>query len=284
MELILNGTLLDLRDSDAQARLKNARQQYQRPRCGCTEPLPEMYVAFVNERYIVKRMPSTGPKHAPHCEAFLPPEELSGLSQIQGTAVDENPEDGTTLLRLDFPLSINGKGKAPPPPSDVAPTEAKSADRKLTLTSLLHYLWHESDLVKWTPKMEGKRWWGIVQRELSNATANKIAKRQNMESRLLIPEPFKMEHKDALAARRKAFFRQLTQSLKSATPLGIVVAEYKGMTPTALGARFAFKHMPESQFFADHDLVKKFNQVFEQQLMMASMVAHSGVMRPVIPI
>ena len=38
---------------------------------------------------------------------------------------------------------------------------------------------------------------------------------------------------------------------------------------TRLGARFLFKHAPDCAFFAEDDLVQKFERVFEEQLMLA---------------
>ncbi len=271
----LNGASVDPSTEAGQQTLATAQMMGHRPTCRCTHPNPEMYIARVNNRMIIKRMPLSGTQHAPHCDAFQPPEELSGLAQIQGSAFDEDPEDGTTRLKLGFALSINGKGNRPSPPAAGEATEAKTPERKLTLTSLLHFLWHEADLVKWTPRMEGKRWWGIVQREVMAAAVNKIAKRQGLDARLFVPDPFKLDDKAQIAARRSAFFHGLTAQSKTATPLGIVIAEYKGMEPTRLGARFVFKHMPDCKFFADQDLVKKFETVFETQLMIADMVPDS---------
>ena len=118
----LNGTSFEPHTSNGQYLLRKAHIDHTRPLCKCTTPSPEMYIANVRGRYIVKRMPSTGDDHALDCASYLPPEELSGLSQTQSSAIEELPDEGTTLLKLDFPLSINGKRMPPPPPSEVEPT------------------------------------------------------------------------------------------------------------------------------------------------------------------
>ncbi len=271
MTYLLNNTHLDLNTHDVQDTLQAAHKHGLRPLCQCKRPYPEMYIAHHGGKFIVKRMPSTGMDHAPDCGSFMPPDELSGLAQVQGTAIAENVEDGTTTLRLDFPLSIRGKRAAPPPPSSGEATEAKSPDRKLTLTSLLHFLWHEADLVKWVPAMEGKRWWGVIQTALLTAAANKTAKQKSMASKLFIPDPFHKDRIEVAARRRNTFFNGLVNSPSNATALGIVIAEFKAIEPTRLGARFVFKHMPDCNFFADADLVKKFERVFEDQLELADM-------------
>lgn len=271
MAYILNNQQFDAEVPTAQAVLQEAHKMGLRLQCPCIRPMPEMYIAHQNGTYFIKRMPSSGIEHSPDCGSFAPPEELSGLAQVHGTAIEENPDDGTTLLRLDFPLSIRGKRSAAPPPSMGVATEAKSVDRKLTLTSLLHFLWHEADLVKWVPAMERKRGWGVIQMALLNAASGKIAKQQAIATKLYIPDPFNKDRIEANAARRNQFFRTLTNSTSTGTALGILVAEFKSIEPSRFGGRFVFKHIPDCHFFADEDLVVKFNRVFEAQLMLADM-------------
>ena len=176
MSFSINNTAVDPATEEGQIRLGKAHQERSRVICNCSSPAPAMYVACVNDRFILKRMPGSGPEHAPGCDSFLPPEDLSGLAQVQGNAIKEDLETGITSLKVDFSLSMGSKRPAPPPPSGKAPTEAKITPRKLGLSSLLQYLWHEADLVKWTPAMKGKRWWGPVQRALGTAAVGKTAK------------------------------------------------------------------------------------------------------------
>jgi hypothetical protein len=121
------------------------------------------------------------------------------------------------------------------------------------------------------PAMEGKRWWGVIQGALLGAAANKIAKQQAIATKLYVPDPFNKDRIEINAKRRNQFFRTLSDSTSNATALGIVIAEFKAIEPTRLGGRFVFKHMPDCHFFADADLVDKFNRVFEAQLMLADM-------------
>ncbi|MEM8970882.1 MAG: DUF1173 family protein [Pseudomonadota bacterium] len=259
-----------------QKALAQAHRNRQRVTCGCRSPRPKMYVAAVNGKFIVKRMPSTGEEHAPGCASFLPPEELSGLAQVQGTAIKEEPDKGTTTLKIDFPLAASGTRSAPPEPSGKKPTEAKAPQKKLRLSALLHYLWHEAELVKWFPAMEGKRWWGVVQRSVADAAAGKTAKSKNLSDILYIPEPWKVDDKENLASRRQRIFRTFS-STSGRAPFGLLVAEYKSHEPTRLGARFLFKHIPDCAFYAEKELVKRFEKVFGDHLMMADMAVGSHV-------
>ncbi|MES8333716.1 DUF1173 family protein, partial [Cutibacterium acnes] len=88
----------------------------ERPLCLCRSPGIEMYVAKVENKYIVKRMPHSGSDHAPACDSYEPPPELSGLGQVIGSAIQESPDEGTVTLKFDFSLS-KGASRAAPAPS-----------------------------------------------------------------------------------------------------------------------------------------------------------------------
>ncbi|MFA3919382.1 DUF1173 family protein [Ruegeria hyattellae] len=266
MTLFLNGNQLAVDSEQGQRVLTAAHSAGTRVECRCRMPTPEMYIAATAGRFIVKRMPGTGPDHAIECPSFLPPEELSGLAQVQASAITEDPDDGTTTLKLGFPLRKNSEGRTAPEMTGGKATEAKIAPRKLTITSVLHFLWHEADLGKWYPKMDGKRFWGVIHYALRRAAAAKIVKGQDLSRILYVPEYFKPGDKAEIAARRNRIFANLRPVGRGATPFGLVVAEYKGMERTAHGARFTFKHAPDCAFFADADLAKKFENVFGDQL------------------
>jgi len=163
----------------------------------------------------------------------------------------------------------------PPPEQGERASETAPPEHKLTLTGLLHYLWHDADLVKWTPRMAGKRWWGVIHNALQQSVDGKNTKGKPLGPRVFIPMPFKPETKDTIAASRNAFFREMSKSAKATTPLGILIAEYKTHEPTRFGSRFIFKHMPDCGFFADAALVKRFNKVFEEDLQLTDMVPGS---------
>ncbi|MFY2822622.1 DUF1173 family protein [Ruegeria sp. MALMAid1280] len=268
MTLFLNGSPLVVDSEAGQRALTVAHSAGTRVQCGCRSPSPEMYIAATADKFIVKRMPGTGSDHAIDCPSFLPSEELSGLAQVQASAITEDPDDGTTTLKLGFPLRKNSNSRTAPEQSGAKPTEAKAAPRKLTITSVLHFLWHEADLGKWYPRMEGKRFWRVIHHALRRAAADKIVKGLDLSGILYVPEYFKPENKGEIAARRNRLFADLRPAGRGATPFGLVVAEYKGKETTPHGARFIFKHAPDCAFFADEDLSRKFDKVFGEQLLL----------------
>ena len=271
MTLYLNGSKLEILGPDAQTVLATAHKARTRVQCRCTHPAQEMYVVKIGNRFYVKRMPGTGERHAPQCDAFEAPEHLSGLSELSGTAIVESAEEGTTLLKLDFALTKRGKQAAPPPASGGMATEVISNPKKMGLTSLLHYLWHEGDLVKWVPAMEGKRWWGVVRSALRRGLDSKTAKGLNLEDIVYIPEPFRADRAVELAEARIRKFHQISHASAGATAVGILIAEYKAHEPSIYGSKFTFKHIPDCNFFADADLTKRFDRVFEEKLILAQM-------------
>ena len=134
-----------------------------------------MYIARLGDGFILKRMPNTGSHHAPDCPSYEPPTEFSGLEQVLGSAIIEDPDTGETTLKLDFSMSKNAGRSAPFSAS--RPHDSVVADgTKLSLRSLLHYLWDQAELTRWKPEFVGKRSWATVRRHLLQAAENKIAR------------------------------------------------------------------------------------------------------------
>lgn len=271
MTLTFNGTELHPEDDLWLATLEHSWKTKQRISCNCTHHMPRMYVARIADQYIVKRMPGTGHLHDPSCTSYMPPEGISGLGQVMDSAIEHSELEDLTYLKLDFPLSQTGKRPQMPPPSGNGATEAESPPRKLTITGLLHYLWDEADLTKWTPGMAGKRWWGTVQYHLRQAADGLIAKGNPIASRLYIPRAFKPELKAELAGERLEAFGKIRNTGGNKTEFGLIIAEYKGHEPAKFGSKFMFKHIPDCGFFAEADLVKRFERIFEEQIELISM-------------
>ncbi|WP_165352880.1 DUF1173 family protein [Loktanella sp. IMCC34160] len=246
--------------------------------CACSPARPEMYLAKVHGLILVKRMPESGAAHAPDCPSFAPPEGFSGRGPLQGTAIEEQPEDGTTRLKLDFPLSKGPARDAPPPASGAMSTEVTSSPRKLGLTGLLHYLWEEAALHKWVPAMRGKRNWGVVRSALLGAAEGRITKSMPLATRLFIPEPFSLNAKAEIAGRRSKALRHLYDDSDRGRPFGILIAEYKDHTATARGAKFTFKHLSDLPLFAPHEFLSRFEKVASTALGLRDMVEGSHIM------
>src|SRR3954462_12875358 len=97
--------VMDLSDPETAPRLVEAHIRRERPLCLCRQPPIEMYIAKGGDKSFVNRMPNTGADHDPACESYEPPAELSGLGEVRGAAIQENVDDGTTVLKLAFSLT-----------------------------------------------------------------------------------------------------------------------------------------------------------------------------------
>jgi Protein of unknown function (DUF1173) len=126
--------------SGFQLLLADAHASKTRPLCLCRPSGIPMYVAQVQGRFIVKRMPYSGLLHSPACDSFEPPPELSGAGQVMGSAIQENPDTGQSILKYGFSLSKMPGRKAPEPSESSASSGAKTDGTKLSLRGLLHHL------------------------------------------------------------------------------------------------------------------------------------------------
>ncbi len=248
--------------------IASAHADRQRPRCLCTPEGVEMYVARLagsHGGYIVKRMPDTGCRHACDCPSYEPPAEFTGLGQVLGTAIAEDPATGQTNLRLGFSLTkLPGRSQMPPAGGE---SEGVCTDgTKLSLRGLLHYLWDQAELTKWHPGFAGKRTWGKVCRQLLSASEDMFARGDLLRSRLYIPETFFLDQRDAINARRSAQWLQALSAPGKPQSLMLLIGEIKEIVPARYGFKAVVKHVPDQAFALDHQLYRRLGRRFATEL------------------
>jgi Protein of unknown function (DUF1173) len=168
---------------------------------------------------------------------------LSGLGQMLGTAISENPVTGETALKLGFSMSkMGGRATIPAPGS---PSDSVACDgTKLSLRGLLHYLWDQADLTRWQPGFAGKRSWGTVRRHLLLAA----------------------EQRDAISTRRIGQWGLAVAAPGKPQNLMLLVAEVKEIVPARYGFKAVIKHVPDQAFALDEQLYRRLGRRFETEL------------------
>lgn len=246
-----------------------AHGAHHRPRCLCLrrydERGVEMYVARLGDGFIVKRMPNTGCRHAPDCPSYEPPAEFSGLGQVLGSAIVEDPTAGETTLKLDFSMSrMVGKHTVP---ADGSSSGSVTTDgTRLSLRGLLHYLWDQAELTHWQHGFAGKRSWAVVRKHLLLAAENKVARGEALRARLYIPEVFYVEEREAINARRLAQWAPAMAVPGRPQRLMLMIAEIKEIVPARYGYKAVIKHVPDQTFLIDDQLYRRMGRRFENEL------------------
>lgn len=268
--------------------LREAHASHARPLCLCRRNGVPMYLARYGWRdgglgigasgpdeLLIKRLPFTGPLHAPDCASYEPPAELSGLGQVLGSAITEDPASGLTALRLGFAMSRSGS-RVVPPGSGEASDSVASDGSKLSLRGLLHYLWDQAELTHWHPGFAGKRSWGTVRRHLLGAAAHKVLRGAPLLQRLYVPEVFSVDAKDAIQARRMARFAALAGKTPNSRPLMLLIGELKAIEPARFGVKAVIKHVPDQAFAVDETLARRLERRLAAELALweASETAH----------
>ena len=237
------GEVLSENDPALPTAIAAAYRDRVRPLCLCHEPGIPMYVAAMGDQFVVKRMPLSGGQHDPDCDSYEPPVDLSGLGALMGSAIRLDPTSGMAALRLEFSLTRTGS-RAAPTPGAVESTSVKSEARRLSLRALLHLLWNEAGVTKWTSAWAGKRHWWNIRYHLIEAAKTMLVKGMPLSDLLMVPEPFRAENKEAIEQRRAAALNAIQPQKAGPRKLMVLVGEVKEFAPARSGQKLVVKHMP----------------------------------------
>lgn len=266
-QYIFQGKKLEIDEERFQASLKKAYPQKIRPLCACKQPPVAMYIAKINDRFIIKRMPNTGSDHDLECRSYEIPAGLSGRDQVMSSAIKGNTETGLTTLKFDFSLT---KGLLNPIPTatKIKKTEShhsKTEPKRLSLRATLHYLWEQAELNKWSPAMTGKRNWYIIRKYLYDAAKDKTANHTSLNSLLYIPEAFELEKKEEIAIRRRAALESLSES-GIHTKLMLIIGVVKDISSARFGYKMIIKHLPDFPIHINKDRYQSLCNQFETEM------------------
>lgn len=254
-------------DEDApelQSRLEQAYAQQLRPLCRCKDPSVPMYIARVDDLYVIKRMPLSGRDHDPTCPSYEPPYELSGLGSLIGNAIQIDAS-GKVALRLDFPLTKKGARGAPASSTEASEPALRNEAKKLSLRAVLHYLWEAGELTEWRSSWAGKRGWGRVRTSLINAASQMTARGGPLSDILFVPEVFHQEDREGIAARRAAVLTTAHASGPGPRKLMMAVAEVKEFTAARGGQKIVVRHLP-FPFMIEDGTWKRLSARYETEL------------------
>ena len=254
---------------DLQDVLANAYRHRIRLLCMCKEPALAMYIAQVGDQFIVKRMPLSGSEHDAACPSYDAPDELSGLGVLLGSAIQVDPESGLSALKVGFSLTRVGARAMPVVGGNGADSVAGDT-KKLSLRSLLHYLWHQAELTAWTSRWAGKRHWWNIRWHLLEAAQQMTLKGGMLSDVLFVPEPFRAPDKAAIEQRRAVTLAPALPPRSGPRKLMILLGEAKDISPARTGHRLVVKHMPDFPFMLDDELQRRLRARFESELMLWS--------------
>lgn len=242
-KFIIGEQAFDESSPEFRALLPHAYEQRMRPLCMCKDPAVAMYIARLDDQFVVKRMPLSGREHDPACPSYEPPYELSGLGPLIGSAIQIDAS-GKAELKLDFSLTKRGPRAVPSAPTETSEPGIRSEPRKLSLKAMLHYLWEAGELTEWRSVWAGRRGWGRVRSSLLNAASQMSARGGPLSDMLYVPEVFQAEDKDGIAARRAAALKSVLATGAGPRKLMMIVGEVKEFSPAREGQKIVLRHTP----------------------------------------
>jgi hypothetical protein len=182
-----------------------------------------------------------------------------------GSAIQVDPGSGMSALKVGFSLTKLGRRAAPVMGTGESDTVAGET-KKLSLRSLLHFLWHQAELTSWTSRWAGKRHWWNIRWHLIEAAGQMMVKGGTLSEILFIPEPFRAADKAAIEQRRTAALVPALPPKSGPRKLMILVGEVKDFAPTRNGRRLVVKHLPDFPLMLDEGLYRRLQGRFENEL------------------
>jgi len=238
---------LDQHEDIAQSLYADAKNI--RPVCLCKPQGVPLYLAHY-KKYYLKRMPNTGPEHAPRCPAFEPDPSQSGIGIYSNKAFIEKA-DGRISIKAAVPILIrNNSGSGNSTVRD--PGSSCRLKTEFRMKGLMHLLWERAEFNRWLPRMKGRRHYTQVHKYIYEASSMVVLQRNALSTLMYIPEPFNKELIHEIEARRIALFRKLAKSSTGEPRRMLVLGELKNLVSGKEGIGIHLKHTPHSlQFWCD---------------------------------
>lgn len=239
-----------------------------RPLCLCREPGNEMYICKVNDKYVLKRMPGTAEFHSDECTSYDTYHDDSALGELlEGGAINEHQDNGTTLLKFDFRLNPLEDKKAAPQ-SDGEKSSVRDDGKKLTLRAALHYLWTQAGYSVWPPRDGSKRYWDKIRAEILVIAQKKKSSTASLEELLYLPPAFSKDEdvETVSVSERKRFFA--TTRGKNVLPkhLKILIGPVKEIAASHGDYVMTMLHMHGEKFLISSTLYKRLDKYFSREL------------------
>jgi hypothetical protein len=250
----IRGRVWDADDAGFRQALAAVHGTSERPRCLCVPGGVEMYVARLRQ-YVVKRLPNGGSRHHPACDSFEPESALSGLGPLAGSAIREL-DTGRTEIRVDFPWTRRA-GRSAAHAVSAEPGQVGAAAQRMSLRAVMHFLFERAGFNRWTPAMAGRRNQAVVRKYLLEAAEAVDVAGGPLVDRLFVPEAFN-ETAKAEAARRRREKLAVLRPHDGATPLALVIGEFKAMEAVEEGRRIWIRHMPDAPLLIEDRLWDRF--------------------------
>lgn len=261
---LIGGTTLTDADEAFQLALNHAHGKRERPLCLCRSEPIAMYIARIDGRFYIKRMPGSGSTHDPMCVSYEIPIELSGKGSLKGSAITDDAENGGTTLKVAFSLTRRPNRGAIAQSGTVSDT-VKSDAHKLSIRSLLHYLWDEAGFNRWSSRMEGKRSWAVIRRHLLAAAEDITIKGQHLGEILYIPEAWTKEQADDIKARRTQHVAKIVPTTGGTHALMLFIGECKGIEQTPFGFKMVVKNAPDFPLYFSKDVRDRITKRFAME-------------------
>lgn len=213
--------------------------------CNCVAKEAPLYIFQRAGVFYLARYPNSGHFHRTDCRFYDAPIETNGRSVYTDEVVSE-ADDGRKSVRFDFALG-RVVGEREPAQQPVVPREQSTVKRsQMSILGLLHFLWTNTDLHRWHPKMTGRRNWAVLKNVLDEAAGEIIQNRIPLAQRLIVmpaqPGPNLHQNVDGELAAKVAWATSNPKRIENLIFVGELVNAKIGDNATCITLSWAGQH------------------------------------------
>ena len=229
--------------------------------CLCTTPPQPLVIRLRGGHYHLAGWPDQGARHDTRCPFFKLAAAPTGQSGYAAGAITET-SDGTHI-RLYRPLTVRGGEGARTGAGEGEPAAALSRNT-VSLLGLLHWLWEQAGLNRWSHTAE-PRGWPYVSAAVTQAVAGCTVNGQLLDSCLYVPVPFTPDARERANAVLDRFVSALGARHPGSRWRGLILGEVRGISPTPYGEGITLRHA-KIPVFASAPVMDRARRAYRQTL------------------
>ena len=231
---------------DYQELLRSAREKHGHALCECKTPNLRLVIREKDGKLYLAAWPDEASAHAQGCAFYTSPEHQRFMPPYKSDAITHSAQRTSLQLHHEFASKREvtlDRAKATPAEGQPAQRSTKhEAKERLHLWGLLHYLWEEAGLNRWS-----KGWsrdWGMARYYLRKTAQSTYVGGVPLIQNIYVPPIWRTSEQVKIEARWNDFYKPLARHHRKTFLVrnGILIGQVKSLDKTQYGYAVRLRH------------------------------------------